>query len=277
MNVSLLQQRCEGLVDELRRMHAAEAAEAREQAARDEKEARRAYAEAERAARAEVEEMMGGFFSELTALDGFADAGGWSPLPTYFTALPLVARVTRWPRPHNHSTNLKTRASDPSRCLRGASRTSRIRLGGSWTKTPDGSPAWIWPLAQARVDGTECCITVQASSTRTALFLLLNVEFAATATAACSHHVFTTSFISLFFNKGRWAKPHLSSSIRSASQSHSPDTSAGAGPVEQQHRAKWFDFRSCPMPLVLASAAARRFFDDDCTTVSSLVNPRTSS
>ena len=78
MNVSLLQQRCEGLVDELRRMHAAEAAEAREQAARDEKEARRAYAEAERAARAEVEEMMGGFFSELTALDGFADAGGFA-------------------------------------------------------------------------------------------------------------------------------------------------------------------------------------------------------
>ena len=62
MNVSLLQQRCEGLVDEVRRMHAAEAAEAREQAARDEKEARRAYAEAERAARTEVEEMMGGFF-----------------------------------------------------------------------------------------------------------------------------------------------------------------------------------------------------------------------
>jgi len=77
MNVSLLQQRCEGLVDELRRMHAAEA-EAREQAARDEKEARRAYAEAERAARAEVEEMMGGFFSELSALDGFADADGFA-------------------------------------------------------------------------------------------------------------------------------------------------------------------------------------------------------
>ena len=142
---------------------------------------------------------------------------------------------------------------------------------------PDGSPAWIWPLAQARVDGTACCITVQASSTRTALFLLLSVEFAATATAARSHHVFTTSFISLFFNKGRWAKPLLSSSILSASQSHSPEVSAGAGPVEQQHRAKWFDFSKRPMPLVLASAAARRFFDDDCTTVSSFINPITSS
>ena len=52
----------------LRRMHAAEAAGAR-QAARQ--KAGGAYAEAERAARTGW--VMGGFFSELSALDGFAD------------------------------------------------------------------------------------------------------------------------------------------------------------------------------------------------------------
>ena len=77
MSVGLLQQRCEDIAGELRRMHAAEAAASREQAARDEAAARRAYADAERAARAEVEEMMGGFLSELSMIDGFGDVDGY--------------------------------------------------------------------------------------------------------------------------------------------------------------------------------------------------------